>query len=364
MSLMIIDAHEDLAWNMLSLGRDYTRSAALTRKKEQGTNIPSYNGDTLLGWEDYQRGNVAVVFSTLFAAPARASLGSWDTQTYATIDEAHARYKAQLDAYHRLTDENPDKFKIIHTKKELDDLFALRLANQLATPVGLIILMENAEGVHNPDELEMWWRRGVRIIGPAWRGTRFCGGTGEPGSLTKEGFALLEGMASMGFVLDISHMDEKAVLQSLDIYPGTIIASHANAAALLKGTKSNRFLSDCVIRGLLERDGVVGVVPYNRFLLSGWTETDGRACVSLEYVVSQIDYICQFAGDARHVGFGTDFDGGFGVQKAPSGIDTIADLQKIAPLLADKGYSDEDIRAIFAQNWVTILNRCLPGNNP
>ena len=28
---LLVDAHEDLAWNMLVLGRDYTRSAADTR---------------------------------------------------------------------------------------------------------------------------------------------------------------------------------------------------------------------------------------------------------------------------------------------------------------------------------------------
>jgi membrane dipeptidase len=358
---IIVDAHQDLAWNILTFGRDYTRSAAETRQLEHRTETPTYNGDTLLGWADYQQGNVAIVFSTLFACPARKSIGGWDTQAYRNDAEAHQRYSAQLDAYHRLVDEHPDKFRLLHTKADFDETLA-QWENRSVEhpPVGLVVLMENAEGVRSIGELEMWWERGVRIIGPAWAGTRFCGGTGEPGPLTQEGYHLLEGMAGYGFVLDISHMDEKATLQSLDAYPGTIIASHANASALLKGMESNRFISDRVIQGLIERDAVIGIVPFNRFLLPGWTKKDGRQAVTLEHVIAQIDYICQMAGDARHVGIGSDFDGGFGVQSVPAEIDTIADLQSLVPLLAQKGYTEDDIAIIMGQNWLNILKENLP----
>ncbi len=106
-------SHEDLAWNMLTFGRDYTLSAAETRKREAGTHAPQVNDDTLLGWPDYQRGKVAVVFSTLFAAPDRHKLGEWDLQCYASDEEAHMRYSIQLDAYDRLVDEHPALFQKI-----------------------------------------------------------------------------------------------------------------------------------------------------------------------------------------------------------------------------------------------------------
>jgi membrane dipeptidase len=76
--------------------------------------------------------------------------------------------------------------------------------------------------------------------------------------------------------------------------------------------------------------------------------------------VAHIDYICQRAGDARHVGIGSDFDGGFGKESVPAEIDNIADLQLIAPLLAEKGYNDEDIAAILGGNWLAFLRRTLP----
>jgi membrane dipeptidase len=360
--MIIVDAHQDLAWNMLAFGRDYTQSAADIRRQERGTDIPARNGDTLLGWTEYQKGHIAIVFATLFAAPIRARLGEWDAQCYANADEAYSRYAAQLDAYYRLVDKHPDKFRLVLSQ---DDLKAVLMhwggeASE-SHPVGLIPLMESAEAVRHPSELEEWWERGVHIIGPAWIGTRFCGGTHEPGPLTAEGYALLDGMAGLGFALDLSHMDEAAVLQSLDEYPGRIIASHANAEALLNDIQSNRFLSDRVIRGIIERDGLIGVVPYNRFLVNGWKPADGRRKVGLNHVVAQIDHICQIAGDAQHVGIGSDFDGGFGVQDTPAEIDTIADLPKIVPYLSDKGYTHKDIVSILGQNWIDFLQESLPG---
>jgi membrane dipeptidase len=387
----LVDAHEDLAWNMLVLGRDYTRSAAETRASEAGTQIPTLLGDTLLGWPEYQRGRVAVVFGSLFASPRRHGGGDWDQYTYTNVDEAHRLYQGQLDAYHRLVDDQPDAFRLLQTRRDLDEVLgkwqdcpgtpavgmernsdASASSSESASsaensasptaPVGLCVLMEGAEGVRDPRELEEWWRRGVRLIGPAWAGNRYCGGTGDPGPLTSEGYTLLEAMADLGFGLDLSHMDVKSALQALDAYPGTILASHANAARLLKGLDTNRHLPDEVIRGLIERDGVIGVIPYNRFLLPGWDRSDPRSAVSLQHVAAQIDTLCQMAGDARHVGFGTDFDGGFGLQSVPVELDTIADLHKLAPLLAEMGYTEVDIAAIFGQNWLDRLNRVLPGS--
>ena len=358
---IIIDAHQDLAWNMLAFGRDYTLSATETRQRELGGIAPQVNGDTLLGWPDYQLGRVAIIFSTLFVAPVRRKLGEWDQQCYADSEEAHLRYSRQLDAYDRLFDEHPAMFRKVDKRVDLQAVLEhWQRPDTTEHPVGLVVLMEGAEGVRDPAEVEQWYQRGVRIIGPAWAGTRFCGGTREPGPLTDEGYALLDRMAEFNITLDLSHMDEKAALQALDTYSGPIIASHANALALLKGSSSNRHLTDQVIQGLLERGGTIGVIPSNGFLRPNWKEEGGKSIVSIDYYVAQIDYICQLAGNALHVGIGTDFDGGFGVQAVPAEIDTIPDLRKIIPILSQKGYTETDISAILGGNWLVHLQNSLP----
>jgi membrane dipeptidase len=359
----IVDAHEDLAWNMLTFGRDYTRAATETRRLEAGGNAVAANGDTLLGWPDYQRGGVALVFCTLFAAPLRAKQGEWDTQVYADAGQAHRLYGAQLDVYQRLADEHPGEFRLVLDKSALESHLALweqPLAEGGTRPVGLVPLMEGADGVCSLDELEAWWARGVRLIGPAWRATRYCGGTHEPGPLSDDGRALLAAMADFGFSLDLSHMAWEAAREALDRFKGPVVATHANALRQVKSSESNRHLTDEIIDGLIARDGVIGVVPYNRFLRQGWKRSDPREDVPLELVADHVDYICQRAGDARHAGLGTDFDGGFGLQHVPPGIDTIADLHKLAPVLEGRGYGQDDVAAIFGGNWINHLRKSFP----
>jgi len=92
----IVDAHQDLAYNALTFGRDYTRAALATREIERGSETIARNGHTLLGLADYLLGHVGVIFGTLFAAPARRRLGDWDTQMYADAAEAHRLYARQL----------------------------------------------------------------------------------------------------------------------------------------------------------------------------------------------------------------------------------------------------------------------------
>lgn len=361
----IIDAHEDLAYNMLTFGRNYLHSVEETRRLEEDGPVPGKAGHTLLGWPEFQRGQVALVFSTLFVASKRYALAGWESQFYTDTAQAGRLLRGQVDLYRRLSEDYPDKFRLVTTRTELEE--ALAPWEQAPAeypsrthPVGLVLLMEGAEGVRDPRELEAWWQLGVRIIGPVWAGGRFCGGSYVPGGFTPEGLELLDEMARLGYTLDIAHMNEVSARQALDAYPGQIIASHANARALLKGMDGERHLSDAAIRGLVERDGVMGVLPFNAFLCPGWKLTDAPNLVTLETLAAHIDHICQIAGDACHVGLGTDFDGGFGRGAVPEGIDSIADMPRLQTVLAERGYRPTDIAAILGGNWRRCLERTLP----
>jgi membrane dipeptidase len=204
--------------------------------------------------------------------------------------------------------------------------------------------------VRDPQELEEWYERGVRIIGPAWDDTRYAGGAWrDGGGFTKEGHALMEGMADLGFVLDVTHLSDKATHEALERYEGSIVASHSNARALVPGPRQ---LDDRQIRRLAERDGVVGVVLYNRFLKAGYARTDPKESVTIADVVAHIDHICQLLGSAAHVGIGSDLDGGVGREDIPAEMDTVADLKLLVPALAGCGYSEDDVAGIMGGNWL------------
>ncbi len=361
---LIIDSHQDIAWNILEYGRDYTRSVHVTRRLEAGTTTPERNGDCLVGWPEYQRGQVAIVFATLFVTPARWK-EEGDTVVYTDYESAHRLYQEQITVYRRLVDAHPDKFRLVASAKDLDSViepWSRPALEDEGRPVGLVYLMEGADGIRSPRELSEWYELGLRIIGLAWTGTRYSGGTKEPGPLTDEGRKLVSAMADYNFILDLSHMDNAAALESLDRYEGPVIATHANCAALMEGSGTNRHLSDRVIRGLIERDGVIGLIPLNTFLKVGWLWKNGsrREEVSLDAFIAHIDHVCQLAGDANHAGIGSDFDGGFGLQSIPPELDTIADLQIVASKLMALGYSEADAANVLGGNWLRFLQKHLP----
>lgn len=356
--MIIVDAHQDIAYNYVCFNRDYRQHALYKRAVEARYPLSATWPRATLGLPDALLGRVAVAFATLFVAPAGRNFANftWQQPTYETAREAYQHALTQLDYYHALADHD-DRVRLIRNQGELDAVLATWKPDcEFADhKQGLVILMEGADPILEPKQFEEWYERGVRIVGPAWAKTRYSGGTGAPGGLTKLGYELLDVMANFNAILDISHMAEEAALQALDRYEGVIIASHSNPR---KFHNADRQLSDHTIRQLAERDGVMGIVCYNAFLRDGWQRDDPP--VPLDVVTGAIDYVCQLTGNAAHVGIGTDFDGGFGAGSIPAGLDTTMDLLKIASALAARGYAQSDIDAIMGGNMLRALHRALP----
>jgi membrane dipeptidase len=358
----IIDAHEDIACSALTFNRDLCISAHDTRKKESGTQIPIWgHGETTLGWPDYQRSKVGLVFATLFTAPAKFSDGEWDVMSFKDSTEAEALMRKQIDYYQRLSDDHPDKFQLVRNQSDLKrvlDPWEKDLPGE--HPVGLVLLMEGADGLSSPVLLEEFYERGLRMVGPAWGGTRYFGGSREDLEFSKESRQLLDMINSLDMPLDISHMRESGALAAMDHFDGSVFASHANALSKLKGSDSPRHLTDTTIHRVFEHGGVIGVVLFNLFLSTEWNFGSPRELVTLKTVAEQIDYYCQLSGSSKQVAIGTDFDGGFGFPNIPLEMDTIGDLQKLGDVLREMGYTAEDVENIFHRNWKYHLERNLP----
>lgn len=358
--MFIVDAHQDIAFNTVSYGRDYRISALKKRSDEANSPVVGHVGRAMLGLPEAIAGRVAVVFATIFTEPRgkMPPIGN-DAVLYTNAKEAMKAGEAQLDVYKRLIDEEP-RLRLIRNTADLDAVLATWADD---VPViqrvqGLVLLMENADPILEPRQFEWWYEQGVRIVGPAWRATRYCGGTGEPGRLTALGRELLEVMMNFSAMLDLSHMAEESYLEALDMYDGVIIASHSNPRHF---RNSDRHLNDMMIRRLAERGGVMGIVPYNLFLSNTWSLADGKSAMTLTRVLEAIDYVCQLVGNASHVGIGTDFDGGFGAESTPQELNTIADLWGLKEALIKRGYSETDVTAILGGNMLRQLRTSLKG---
>jgi membrane dipeptidase len=366
--MIIVDAHEDLAYNSLTFGRNYLRSVLETRTIEAGTQTPVHNGEALIGYPEWVQGHVGLVFATLFAMPLRHTQGDWQTVSYRDSEEAHHQYWAQIKFYRDFIASSQGRLQLIETQPELERLIKKwdpSSVDDSHTEVGFVLLMEGADAIQDPDQLIDWYEAGVRIIGLAWSATRYAGGTREPGPLTKEGFTLLRAMDALGLILDLSHLSDEGARQALDNYDGPVIASHAIPRALVPNAqRPERHLTDEIIRDLAERGGVIGILLANHFMMDGWSKADRnrRDEVDLDEVARHIDHVCQLVGNARHVGIGSDFDGGFGLDLVPTGLDSIADLWRISIALRGRGYQAADIEDVLGGNWLRLLQKALPRN--
>jgi membrane dipeptidase len=356
--MIVVDAHEDIAYNAICYHRDYRASALDKRRAEAGTEVTAHVGTATVGLPESLSGRVAVVFTTIFVAPASPQSSPWNRVKYKTPGEAYRLGREQVDYYQRVVDET-ERIRFIKTKADLAAVLATWEAD--ADPAkrqqGWVMLMENADPIVEPRQFEEWYERGVRLVGPAWEATRYCGGTGQPGPLTALGRELLDIMSGFNALLDLSHMAEQSFFEAIDHYEGQVIASHSSPRHFVN---TDRHLSDDMIRKLAERDGVMGVVLYNRFLKQGWQKRDGKAAVPFSLVLDVVDYICQLTGSAAHVGLGSDFDGGFGAESTPEGIDTVTDLWTIGDGLRERGYSEDDIAAVLGGNLLRKLRQTLP----
>ncbi len=351
--MILVDAHQDIAYNIISHGRDYTLPVYKQRRRQPEGKWPT------LGLPDALLGRVAVVFGTLFVAPKGLGLVPQGNEPlYADAREAYTLALKQLEMYERLAGENPN-LRLIKTQADLEAVLATWEEDRPITEriQGIVVLMEGADPIIEPKQFEEWYERGVRVVGPAWHKTRYSAGTGEPGPLTPLGFELLDVLADAGALLDLSHLAERAFYQALDRHQGPLIASHSNPRHFCD---TDRHLSDDMLRQLAERDGVAGVVIYNRFLMNNWTPADGRAKVPFTTVLDVIDHVCQVTGTADHVGIGSDLDGGFGLESVPYGMDTVGDLWWVTTGLRRRGYSEQDIAAIAGGNFLRKLRESLP----
>jgi membrane dipeptidase len=326
---MIVDAHLDLSYNALR-GRAVLRPADEQTADDEG--IPT------VGLPDLRRGGVGLICATIFCAPGDAM----SRPGYRTPDEARTEALRHL-AWYRQQEERGE-MRFVRNREDL---------NRPAAPAA-ILLLEGADPIRNPDEIGEWFDAGLRIVGLAWRQTRYAGGTGAPGPLTAEGRALIPALDQYGIIHDLSHLAEQSFWQLLDLGGGPVMASHSNCRAIVP---TDRQLSDEMIRAVARRGGVIGINFFDKFLLP--PEEQGKRRATLNDVAIHVKHMCDLIGDAKHVGLGTDMDGGLGREQIPIEIRTSADLPRVGDALSSQGFGDEDLGGILGGNWLEFFRRNL-----
>lgn len=258
-----------------------------------------------------------------------------------------------------------------------EDLAALRHDDQR---VGVLLAVEGGDGLEGRVErLEAWKLRGVRYLTLAWGDNELTGSAfGDGSGLTPVGEDAVRVMDELGMLVDISHMSDAAIEDTLRTASGVVIASHSNCRAVCA---SPRNLTDDQIRAIADRGGVVGVMFAPGFLseavrraeepgmlralerarkdptsllgamadarpdMSGVEQPDSGTIVDhLEHLVE--------VGGVGCAAFGSDFDG---IPATPTDVTDCGSFPVVLQAMRQRGFADRDIEQICWGNWARVL---------
>ncbi|WP_276501919.1 dipeptidase [Terrimonas pollutisoli] len=351
--MFTIDAHLDLSMNALEWNRDLKRPVAEINEREKGLTDKPDRGKATVSLPELRKGNIGLVVATQIGRYVAAGnpLPGWHSP-----EQAWAQTQGQL-AWYKAMEEEGEMIQI-NNAASLEKHIAL-WANQNSNhdkPIGYMLSLEGADSIVTIQHLEKAFQYGLRAVGPAHYGPgRYANGTDAMGKMNANGLALLKRMEELNIILDATHLCDDAFWQAMDHFHGPVWASHNNVRALVD---HNRQLSDEQIKELINRGAVIGGALDAWMMVPNWVRgesTPQSMNCNLEIMIDHLDHICQLAGNADHIGIGSDLDGAFGREQCPYDLETIADLQKLPDLFTKRGYSANDIEKIMHGNWLRFL---------
>ena len=352
--MLIFDAHLDLALNGVDWNRDLRCDVSELRAQERALGMTEAGrcGSTL-SFPELRSGEIRICLSTLLARQEREINHSFGWSSPATC---YAMAHAHL-AWHRAM-ERAGYLRAIRTKADLKAHFQDCEKQPETTALGFIQTMEGADPLLTPDTVDEFHEHGLRAIGLTHYGpNRYGGGTMSEVGLAVAAIPLLKRISELGMTVYVTHLSDVAFWQLLDRFDGRIHASHQNSRRLAPW---QRQFSDEQYKVVIERNGVIGIAFDVIMLQPGYVRRQSEVTVTIERAVENIDIVCQLAGNAKHVGIGSDLDGGYGVEQTPSDMDRISDLQVIPDMLRKRGYPESDVEGIMHGNWRRFFSEALP----
>ena len=243
--------------------------------------------------------------------------------------------------------------RVARTVADLDQAFADDGVDGDGPPAAVLHL-EGAEAI-DPDleALEQWYAAGLRSLGPVWSrendfgyGVPFVSPSSPdtgPG-LTAAGRRLVARCATLGILIDLSHLNEAGFWDVARIDVGPLVASHAAAHALCPASRN---LTNRQLDAIRASGGLVGIVFATPFLRDDFEDNEDTP-VSL--IADHARYIADRIG-VEHVALGSDFDGA----TIPAGVGDVAGMPVVLDALRAAGFDEDELASICWGNWRRVL---------
>ena len=276
----------------------------------------------------------------------------------------------------------PEKFLLI---KSVDDLSSLTNKNI----VGIALGMENGAPIQGDlSRVEYYYDRGIRYITLTHSKTNHISDSSYDENiqwhgLSEFGKTLIEEMNRVGLMIDISHVNDEAFYQAIELSQVPVIASHSSLRHFTPGFERN--VDDVMLNKLAEKGGVLQINFGSSFisqrprdymdLMNNFLELkfgQSKEGVSeevinearkeffsknkypyatLDEVLDHFDRVVNLVG-IDHVGIGSDYDG-VG-DTLPIGLKDVSSYPSLIEGFLERGYSREDIDKILGGNLIRV----------
>ncbi len=363
---IVVDSHNDYLYQVWKRGADFGRKDAFTQS----------------GLPRFKEGGVGLQFFAIWIP------GSEEKHAFTFA-------KQQAERLKKIEKEYFSEFEIAYSYEDFERI------HKSGKFCGMMGIEDGAAVGNSLDNLETLYEEGVRYIGLTWNRTNAIGTSARDesdgrkgGGLTEFGKKVVKRMEEMGMMIDVSHSGEKTFWDIFEITKGPIIASHSNCYAL---NPHYRNLTDEQIKAIADRKGVIMVNFLDDFINSNGKETrvkdyyarykteldriyeenkgdlitfnkkrynfilehPVKGGTSLDDLIAHIDYIKNLVG-VDYIGLGSDFDGGI---TPPIDVYDATCYPIITQRLAEKGYTEEEIRKILGLNFLRVLKQVCSKKN-
>jgi membrane dipeptidase len=288
-----------------------------------------------------------------------------------------------LETIHKNVEKNSDVAAIAYSP---EDAYRHKKSGKISAFIGI----ENGYPAGKDiTRISEFYKRGARYITLSHtRNNDICDSSTdsngpEHNGLSSFGKEVVKEMNRIGMMIDVSHISDKSFYDVIELSRSPVIASHSSCRALCE---TPRNISDDMLLALKKNGGVIQICILSEYIktpdpnpelesrlrelrekygeygkLSEEKKKEARTeyraiqdryekLATVKDIVDHIDHVVQVIG-IDHVGIGTDFDGGGGVE----GCRTVAEMKNITVELLRRGYSKSEISKIWGGNIMRVM---------
>tara|TARA_Y100000588_G_C14263148_1_gene928528 strand:- start:2662 stop:3861 length:1200 start_codon:yes stop_codon:yes gene_type:complete len=364
---------EDLAQELLIIDSHIDVPYRLWRQNLNGLEIENISLSTE-GDFDFiraRKGGLNVPFFSIYLPASTQEDGT-----------SHDMAKELIDMIEDIVTLHSDKFLLV---KSVDDLSSLTKQNK----IGIALGMENGAPIQGDlSRVKYYFDRGIRYITLTHSKSNHISDSSYDDNIQWEGLSdfgksLIEEMNKVGIMIDVSHVNDEAFYQAVELSQVPVIASHSSLRYFTPGFERN--VDDKMLKKLAEKGGVLQinfgssfisqrsrdyVDQVNKFLdkkfgiereeisqkeiveaRNEFIQNNPYPFATINEVLDHFDRVVSLVG-IDHVGIGSDYDGVGNT--LPIGLKDVSTYPALIEALLERGYSKEDLEKILGGNLVRV----------